>query len=331
MTTAERTIELINIPSVTGDEAAVLVHLESILRDMQLTIEREAVEENRWNLYAGWDQPSPVVFCTHVDTVPPFYAARMEGDAVTGRGACDTKGIIAAMLDAGTQLLQQGEHPAFLFVVGEETDSIGAKVAAAGEREAAAIIVGEPTDNLLATGHKGVLSYTLRTSGVAAHSAYPDRGSSAVHTLLDILSEIRAADWGTHEALGAATLNIGLIEGGLALNTFAPSAQATVMHRLVDRAEERRDQLVTLVGERAKIEFHSVSQPQLLRTAEGFACTAVNFGTDIPYLRSIAPCLLLGPGSVHDAHTEHERVETGQLTEAVQLYIKLYHSLVKTL
>mgnify|MGYP002398125747 CR=1 FL=1 len=330
MTLAERTIELINIPSVTGDEAAVLTYLENVLVEMGLSTEKEMVEEHRWNLYAGWDHPDPVVFCTHVDTVPPHYPATVDGHTITGRGACDTKGIIAAMLEAGRQLLAAGEHPAFLFVVGEETDSIGAKKAAASGKTAAAIIVGEPTDNHLASGHKGVLSYTLRTSGKAAHSAYPDRGSSAVHVLLDVLAEIRQAEWGTHEVLGEATINVGLIDGGLALNTFAPAAKATVMHRLVDDAEKRRQQLVELLDGRADVQFHSVSQPQLLVTAEGFDTKAVNFGTDIPYLYSMAPCLLLGPGSVHDAHTDHECIETGQLDKAVQLYIRLYQTLIHT-
>jgi acetylornithine deacetylase len=330
MTLTDRITDLINIPSVTGDEAAVLEYLETVLTDMGLPVYREAVSETRWNLYAGWEDALPVAFCTHVDTVPPYFPASMEEGRVRGRGACDTKGIIAALLAAGRELIAAGKQPSYLFVVGEETDSIGAKTAAASGRSARAIVVGEPTDNHLATGHKGVLSYTLRTAGAAAHSAYPERGASAIHLLLDLIGEIRARDWGTSPVLGDATLNIGTIEGGIAMNTFAPEAAATFMHRIVDNAQQRREEVVALVEQRAEITFHSVSEPQLLETVPGFPQKAVNFGTDIPYLVSMAPCLLLGPGSVHEAHTAHESIAVAEVEEAVELYVRLYHALTET-
>ncbi|MCB2204868.1 M20/M25/M40 family metallo-hydrolase [bacterium] len=330
MDIADRIAALINIPSITGDEAAVLEYLETVLMDMGLPVHREAVSERRWNLYAGWEDAMPVVFCTHVDTVPPFFPASVAEGRVIGRGACDTKGIMTAMLEAGRRLIAEGARPSYLFVVGEETDSVGAKTAAASGRPARAIVVGEPTDNHLATGHKGVLSYTLKTHGVASHSAYPERGSSAVHLLLDLVQQIREKDWGHSAVLGDATLNIGQINGGIAMNTFAPEAEASFMHRIVDNAQQRREELLTLVGDRAEITFHSVSEPQLLTTVEGFEQKAVNFGTDIPYLTAMAPCLLLGPGSVHDAHTDHESISIEEVGEAVDLYIRLYHALSAT-
>ena len=232
---------LVDIPSITGEERAVLEFLENWLSSRGMETRREPIDGNRWNLYDGWteetwrcEDAADVVFCTHVDTVPPYFPAFRDGDTLRGRGACDTKGIIAAMLLAGNRLRHDGLSPAFLFVVGEETDSCGAKTAAASGRTARFIIVGEPTDNMLATGHKGVLSYTLETQGVAVHSAYPERGSSAVHLLLDILGDIRDADWCSSDVLGNATTNVGLIEGGIAMNTTAPAAKATVMHRIVD-------------------------------------------------------------------------------------------------
>jgi len=330
MTLTDRITDLINIPSVTGDETAVLEYLETVLAGMGLPVRREVVSDTRWNLYAGWEDANPVVFCTHVDTVPPHFNASVKDGRVSGRGACDTKGIIAAMLAAGKKLIAAGKQPSYLFVVGEETDSIGAKTAAASERSARAIVVGEPTDNHLATGHKGVLSYTLRTSGVAAHSAYPERGSSAVHLLLDLIGEIRTRDWGKSPVLGEATLNIGTLEGGIAMNTFAPEATATCMHRIVDNARERREEVIALIDGRADISFHSVSEPQLLVTVDGFPQKAVNFGTDIPYLASMAPCLLLGPGSVHEAHTAHESIAIAEVEEAVDLYVRLFNALTET-
>jgi acetylornithine deacetylase len=325
--TVDLAVGLINIPSVTGSEAAVLDFLEEWLSSMGLDVEREAVETGRWNLYGGWNRHADVVFCTHVDTVPPAIPARIDGDILYGRGACDTKGIIAAMLFAGKQLIADGYTPSYLFVVGEETDSIGAKTAALSDRTAQYIIVGEPTDNMLATGHKGVLSYTLTTHGVAAHSAYPDRGSSAVHVLLDLLEEIRKIDWGNHPVLGDSTVNIGLIQGGVAMNTFAPEAQATVMHRVVDDPGVRREEVLQLVGDRAQVVFHSISDPQILTTVDGFPTKPVAFGTDIPYLRSMGKCVLFGPGSIHDAHTSDEHIAIPSIHEAINSYIRLYHAL----
>lgn len=320
---------LIDIPSVTGSEAAMLLSLEEQCEQMGLRTEREQVSVNRWNLYAGWNTHTDVLFCTHVDTVPPFFPARFEGDKLYGRGACDTKGIIAAMLVAGRQLIESGYNPSFLFVVGEETDSIGAKTAARGQRSADFIIVGEPTDNMLVSGHKGVLSYTLTAEGVAAHSAYPERGISAIHVLLDLLNDIRYTDWGSSPLLGSATTNIGLIEGGVAMNTLAPGASATVMHRIVDDADSRKTQLLHLIKERASVRFHSISEPQILTTVTGFPTKPVSFGTDIPYLSSMGNCLLFGPGSIHDAHCEDESILISEIEHAVDAFVSLYHALRK--
>ncbi len=328
MNTAELATELITIPSVSGNEEAMLLRLEAFCSEFGLDTERQFITENRWNLFAGWASSPKVVFCTHVDTVPPFIPPHHEGRRIYGRGACDTKGIIAAMLGAGEQLILEGETPAFLFVVGEETDSIGAKTAAESGKSAEFIIVGEPTDNQLASGHKGVMSYTLRISGRAAHSAYPERGSSAVHTLLGVLQRIISADWGQHQVLGKSTLNIGLISGGVAMNTLAPEASATVIHRLVDDAQTRQRQLHELLGTDGSVEFHSLSEPQLLHIVPGFQLKVVNYGTDIPYLKSMGECLLFGPGSIHDAHTEKEFIEINSMDEAVLHYKTLYYRLL---
>ena len=319
---------LIDIPSVTGEEKHVLLALENLLTGMGLPVERQMVAEDRWNIFAGWNGEHTVAFSTHVDTVPPWYPSRVEDDMVYGRGACDTKGIIASMLVAGERLIARGVRPSYLFVVGEETDSIGARSAAASARTSA-LIVGEPTDNHLASGHKGVVSYYLRTTGIASHSAYPERGHSAIHDLLEIIRDIQNEEWGTNDILGDATLNIGLIKGGVALNTFAPDAEASFMHRIVDDAAARRLQVEEVVRGRAEITFQTISEPQFLETLPGFPVKSVNFGTDIPHMRPMGRCFLAGPGSVHDAHTDHERISISAMNEAVDLYVKLYTELLE--
>ncbi len=327
MNALELAKELIRIPSLTGDEEKILLRLEMICKDLGLATQRQPVADRRWNLFAGWSSDTAVVFCSHVDTVPPFLPLREDDTYIYGRGSCDTKGIIAAMISAGEILLRSGESPAFLFVVGEETDSIGAKIAAGSGFAAKYIIVGEPTDNMLASGHKGILSYTLHTKGQAAHSAYPELGNSAVHVLLDVLQRIRTHAWGLHPVLGPATFNIGLLQGGTAMNIMAPHASARVIHRLVDDANLRKDELLDLVGSDAEVEFHSIAQPQILHVVEGFEVKSVNYGTDIPYLSPMGQCLLFGPGSIHDAHTDAEKIAKADIEAAVLYYQRLYHQL----
>lgn len=328
MNAIELTKTLVGIPSITGSEEEILVYLEGILQSIGLDTKRQLIEEHRWNLYAGWARNPTVVFCTHVDTVPPYIPPRCNDTHIFGRGSCDTKGIIASMICAGKRLIDEGEHPAFLFVVGEETDSIGAKTVAKSGVRVPFIIVGEPTDNVLARGHKGVLSYTLRTTGRAAHSAYPEMGHSAIEKLLDIIARIRNHNWGHDPLFGDATLNIGVVQGGTAMNVFAPDATAQIIHRLVDDAELRKSELEELVRGQAEIQFHSTAQPQRLHVLPGFEVKTVHFGTDIPYLSSVGTCLLLGPGSIHDAHTPDEKISLGEIETAVNLYCKLYHQLM---
>jgi acetylornithine deacetylase len=318
---------LVSISSISGNEKDMLIFLENLLRKHGLVTSRQHVAEDRWNLFAGWHENPVVVFSTHVDTVPPYIPMRFDDRYIYGRGSCDTKGIIASMIAAGLRLLDEGENPAFLFVVGEETDSIGAKTAAASGMRSSYIVVGEPTDNMLAQGHKGILSYTLKTEGRAAHSAYPELGHSAVEGLLNVIDRIRRHHWGHDSLLGDATMNIGIIEGGVAMNVFAPKASAQIIHRLVDDAEMRKAELVALVREDAEIQFHSVAQPQILHVVPGFEVKTVHFGTDIPYLASIGTCLLLGPGSIHDAHTDDEKISIQEIEQAVKFYYTLYHCL----
>jgi acetylornithine deacetylase len=319
---------LINIDAATGFEAAIAEEIEAICRERGFACERETVEDKRWNVYVNWTDTPPAVFCTHLDTVPPFFPARREGDLLFGRGACDTRGIMACMLAAGERLRDDGRTPAYLFVVGEETDSIGAKIAAASGRKAGYIIVGEPTENKLARGHKGTLAYQLVTEGIAGHSAYPERSRSAVHVLLDLLADIRSADWGDDPVLGRATTNIGMIEGGVAPNVTAPAASARVVHRIVDSVQKRVAQLEHLCEGRATLVFASRNEPQFMYCPEGFETTTVHFGTDIPHLRKIGTPLLVGPGSIHDAHAADEKISIAQMREAVDLYTRLFLQLL---
>lgn len=323
MLVADLLLSLLSIPSVSGSEADLARWIEDWCTSLGWPFVREDVQPNRWNLLVLPDSPSPVLFSTHLDTVPSLLPITRSDTTITGRGACDAKGALAAMLIAATQLAEQQCPPSLLFVVGEETDSIGAKSVNCLTSRKRWIVNGEPTENMLATGHKGVLSYRLGTSGIPAHSGYPDRGSSAVHRMLALLQRIEKDASTRSGPLGSETVNIGRIEGGTALNVLAAHCECSVMHRIVTSAEEVELRLRTLVGQEARLSIISRTDPQPCVVLSDFPSAPMAYGTDIPYLRRFGEPLLYGPGSIHDAHTEHECVSLHSLDQAVQDYVTL--------
>ena len=302
--------ELIEIPSVTGNEGAAVDHAERLLEASGLPVRSIPVAPGRRNLLAG-PSGAPVLLCTHLDTVPPHVPFREDETHLYGRGSCDAKGIAAAMLEAARRLLTEGvRHFGLLFLVGEEVDNAGARAANLQVR-ARHVIVGEPTRNLLARGHKGILSFRLRAEGTAAHSAYPERGDSAIHRLLGALERIRAADFGSDPVLGPATVNVGRISGGVAGNVLAPEAWAEVVLRVVRPLEETEGRLRDCLAQKAdrppdyrlSLEPITRMQPTTTGTLEGLPQTVVAFGTDIPFLSEVGKPYLIGPGDILDAHT----------------------------
>ncbi len=326
----ELTKNLVNIPSVTGSEAEIARFLSSYLRRQGFDLKEQKVEGKRRNIFAKLHPSPKVILCTHMDTVPPFYGAREDESFIYGRGACDAKGIIACMILAGQELSKEGmKEIGLLFVVGEETDSIGAKTAGSLSADSEFIIVGEPTENKMGSGHKGIVNLKISAEGKSAHSAFPDLGESAVEKLLDVLLEIRALDFKEDPILGKTVINIGKIGGGLAFNIIADSASAEVSFRNALSSEEIIEKVKAVAGQRARIDVVSQSEPQVLFTVPGFEKVVLPYGTDIPYLRSFGKPLLLGPGSALVAHTENERIEKKQLFEAVEIYKKIVKMLIR--
>jgi acetylornithine deacetylase len=322
---------LIDIPSLTGDELAVGQYLASYLERLGYRVERQEVAPDRFNVIATTQRSPQVVFSTHMDTVPPFIASREDEEFIYGRGSCDAKGIIAAQIFAAERLRAEGvEAIGLLFTVDEELSSIGALAANQHPlaRECRYLINGEPTDNLLAVGTKGAMQAIITAEGVAGHSAYPEFGDSAIEKLLDILDVIRHCEWPEDSYFGATTCNIGVLEGGMAPNVIADKARAELQLRLgVDVAQVKRI-VEAAVGTRARLEYNSANNPMRLFAVPGFEQCIVRFGTDIPYLTSWGQPLLLGPGSIRDAHTDHERISKRELSEAVELYVKLAKTLI---
>src|SRR6202142_2007426 len=252
----ELTRALIDTESITGNEERVglqlLDYCSALAARYGGPAERSQVEPQRANTGACWGEPHTVTLSTHMDTVPPFIPSREDGDFIWGRGACDNKGIIAAMLTAAEALLESGvRNFGVLFVVGEERNSAGAYHAAARPKGARYLINGEPTENKLALGSKGALRYEIAAAGRMAHSAYPELGESAIDKLLDCLAEIRKLPLPSDDLLGPSTLNIGTISGGRAPNIVADEAAAEILWRLVSDSTGTKEALARAVEGRA--------------------------------------------------------------------------------
>lgn len=315
---------LIDVESVTGNERAVGDFLFEYLARLG-PVERMPVEGERFNVFASWGEPV-VVLSTHIDTVPPFFPSSEDADFVHGRGACDTKGILASMIKAIEALLSEGASGfGLLLVVGEETDSLGAEVANRQPRGSRYLINGEPTENRLALGSKGALYLRIEADGRMAHSAYPELGESAIDRLLEALARLRAVPLPSDPVLGETTLNVGTISGGRASNVIADRARAEVLIRTVgDTSELRREVRKALAGVEVT---ERETRAMRLGSLPGFETTVVKYTTDIPRLGAWGEPFLLGPGSIHLAHTQEERVPKRELEEAVRLYAEMVRRL----
>ena len=322
--------DLVDVPSVSGDEAQVARFVASYLTDLGYHVELFDAAPGRPNVLATTDQAPRIVLSTHLDTVPPHLPARIAEGVLYGRGACDAKGIMAAQIAAAERLRAEGvEGIGLLFVVDEEMGSMGARAANAHPLagECRWLIDGEPTENRLAVGSKGSLRLTLYTAGVPAHSAYPEHGRSAIDALLDVLGDVRRATWPTDPVFGETTVNIGVIAGGTRPNVVAADAHADLQIRLVTEAPPVKALLERAVRDRARIDYLTAVPPLRLATVPGFETCVVRFTTDIPHLTNWGTPLLLGPGSILDAHSAHERISEAELAAGVDAYVRLVHTL----
>lgn len=328
---------LCEIESTTYNEGAACDFLAEFLLNRGWAVEKTPVEqplENssgnpRWNIYAGQDGETPdLVFSTHIDTVPPYIPFREDEEFLYGRGVCDAKGILAAQVAAAEALRAAGYKIGMLFVSGEERDSAGARAANLAPKGSRFLINGEPTENHLAVATKGALRAAFKATGKMAHSAYPELGDSAVHKIVEIMHKALSLPMAELEGIGPATLNIGQIAGGYAPNVIADKAEAQVLVRTVTDSAPVKAQMLEIAGDRATVEFTLDTPFVRLRTVEGLPTMVAKFATDIPHLTNWGEPLLLGPGSIHVAHTPHERISKRELLESVGLYIALARQLL---
>lgn len=324
------TRRLIDIESISGNEGEVGAELYDELCRLGFNAHKMAVAHERFNVVVMPEEGKPdVVFSTHMDTVPPFIPSSEDNENIYGRGSCDAKGIIAAQIAACQRLRKEGMAVGMLFVVGEERDSLGAKVANENPMGCRFLINGEPTENKIATASKGAFRVQVTTKGRMAHSAYPELGESAIEKLLAALERLRAMKLPHHPEVGPCTVNIGLIEGGRAPNVIPDYARAQLLYRLVGPSDVLRTQIPAALQELAEVEFVLEIPFMHLRTVPGIESMVAKFTTDIPWLTNWGTPVLLGPGSIHVAHTEREYISKKQLHEAVDLYCSVAKQLLK--
>jgi acetylornithine deacetylase len=313
----------VDLESTTGNEARYAEAAARALAASGFSTELVTAAPGRPNVVARRGR-GRILFCTHLDTVPPFIPARRASDRLYGRGACDAKGAFACMLGAARRLIAGGhEDLAFLLVVGEEVDHQGARAAAELGLAAEAVILGEPTEGRLMQAQKGILKLVLEAQGRAAHSGYPETGESAIEKLLDALARIRTLDFGQDPELGPGFLNIGRITGGVAANVLAPSAAAELLFRTVAPPDELLSAVRTAADNLVTITSGARTDPIHLHTLPGIPVAIAGFATDAPYLTGIGPVLLAGPGSIRIAHTADEHVTHADLAHGVELYATL--------
>ena len=324
------TRDLVDIDSTTGREQEVATWLAAFLRGRGYRVSEQPIGDGRFNVFAQLETAPRVVFSTHFDCVPPFAPSRQDGGVIFGRGSCDAKGILASQVAAVERLRAAGEsRVAMLFVAGEERGSDGARIANDYAPEGVKFLInGEPTENRLGIATRGVLRVRLRASGRAAHSSFPELGESAIDKLLDALMVLRGVELPEDPVLGRTHYTVGLIEGGVAPNVVSPRASAEIMFRIVGEGATVRRAL-TVVEPLVTIEPVLDIPAVRMHTLPGFETAVFPYTTDIPLLARWGTPLLLGPGSIHVAHTDDEHVSVDELHQAVELYERIARQLLE--
>ncbi|HET6797512.1 MAG TPA: M20/M25/M40 family metallo-hydrolase [Gemmatimonadales bacterium] len=330
MDALELTRALVALETPTGSEGPATDLLEGMLRRMGYQTVRQPVTTGRDNLLGYREQPE-LVFSTHLDTVPPYIPLSEDEQAIHGRGSCDAKGLAAAMVAAAEQLAAGGERRiGLLFLVGEENGSDGARAAGDLGPKGRFLINGEPTENQLSIGQKGSMRVDLHATGRAAHSGYPDEGASAIAALLDTIERIRGLPLPTDPVLGSSTLNLGLIEGGIAPNVIPPAATAQLLIRTVESTEALKTRIRETVSPGVSVEF-PVELPCYKggNAPPGWETTVVSYASDLPFLEAWGDRYQLGPGSIRVAHSSREHIRKADLLRGVELYVKLASDLLR--
>lgn len=315
--------QMLSIDSTSGSERGFALWLEEHLEAPRK--ERFEVGDGTLNLLFSWGEPR-VVFCTHIDTVPPYIAPTFDGETVCGRGSCDAKGQIFSMYSACRHLAEAGrEGFALLLLSGEETGSFGAKAFSRIGFTAPYLVIGEPTDNYMVSASKGTKSFDVHFTGLSCHSGYPEHGRSAVEMFVDFMNALRGEDFGSDPLLGGTTFNVGLLHSDNPQNILSPALDCRLYFRTTFESDGRVcSYMEAQACPEIEVRARGGDSPAEYFTLPGFRTKPAAFGSDAPHLTGFTHKMICGPGSILSAHRDEEQVSIGDLREALENYIKIY-------
>ena len=349
-------LEILGIDSTSGKEAGLADFLAERLLTPYCRAEVFEVGDGTRNLLFSWGTPK-VVFCSHLDTVPPYIPPKIDGEVVRGRGSCDAKGQIFAMYEACKVLESKGyDGFGLLLLAGEETGSYGAKAFREQHPGAEWVVVGEPTDNCMASASKGTKSFEVTFEGKAFHSGYPQYGLSAVEMFNDFVNALRSIVFPPDPMLGETTWNIGRLVSDNPQNIISDRLTCRVYFRTTFESDEMVCNVMkNIAGENARLRFgrrkvqdgsdivakdvalwqkmmsvkaFGGDSPTRYETIEGFPVKPVSFGSDAPQLTNFKRKILCGPGSILVAHRPEEHIALVDLDTAIENYVRMYETLV---
>ncbi|MBQ0077643.1 MAG: M20/M25/M40 family metallo-hydrolase [Bacteroidales bacterium] len=316
--------KILSIDSTSGRERALADLLfETVDAPSK---ERFELEDGSANLLFSWGEPK-VVFCTHMDTVPPYLPPVFDGDTVRGRGSCDAKGQIIAMLSACRELAAEGKDGfALLLLSGEETGSFGAK-AFSGRISAPLLVIGEPTGNRPVSASKGTRSFDVHFEGVPFHSGYPERGRSAVDMFLDFMICLEVeAEFQRDRELGETTWNVGELHSPNAQNILSPALDCRIYFRTTFASEAAVDKWMARKVPGVSVVARGGDSPARYFVPEGMKGVPAAFGSDAPHLAGFGKKMICGPGSIMVAHRDDECVSLAELEQATEIYKQIYNT-----
>ncbi|MCQ2144263.1 MAG: M20/M25/M40 family metallo-hydrolase [Bacteroidales bacterium] len=337
--------DILSIDSTSGRERAFSEYLtgrvEAFLSercaDNMPVLTRGEVGDGTENLLWCWGEPK-VVFCTHMDTVPPYLPPVEKEDRFEGRGSNDAKGQLFTMLSACAELASEGKSGFGLLILsGEETGSFGAKAFAKTPFKAPYLVVGEPTGNRMVSASKGTKGFEVRFRGEAFHSGYPQHGISAIDLFNEFYTDLKAVDFGEDELLGPTTWNVGRLVSDNPQNILSPELSFRLYFRTTfvsdAMVKEYMAEPVKFAGvgsrwaQRIEVKALGGDIPQKYMTVDGLESAPASFGSDAPHLSNFPEKMILGAGTILVAHRDDEYVLKADLETAVRQYKYIYERL----
>ncbi len=311
-------IELIKIDSISGLERKIADFICEYLYRLGFNIQKQQISENRYNIIAKIGTPK-FYFNAHMDTVEPLLEIKEDKNYIYGRGACDTKSCIASMLIAGKKLINQNiKNFGYIFTVGEEVDFIGSKKIKELNLNTQFIIVGEPTELIPINGHYGILTFRLIFKGKSAHSSTPELGINAIEKAIKNIKKIIDKLNVQEES----SLTLAKLNGGKADNIIPDKCEALFSMRISPKDKtDYLEEVRKIIKNNAIIEKELNIKPTYSKIPKelNFLGTGktVKYCTDLSFL---GKGLVLGPGSIKQAHGNNEFIKKEDLVKAIKLY-----------